>query len=201
MIVCGAKIHKKRHGDCRRERWQGIHRDWFYSRRCREKVLVTASHNVNPEQGVKFLSFETVDDVKITCLQSVWILHQTLDLAIMPISTSGHYSPIHLIAPLDVLSKTISLGYPKISTADRPYLLAHGGELNAIVTSYLDRQKYLIISNNVAPGNSGGPVLNRAGLCLGMVIRSLEGDYEDGSGKANAAIANLDILPFLQKNR
>jgi S1-C subfamily serine protease len=74
--------------------------------------------------------------------------------------------------------------------------LAHGGELNAIVSSYHGDQ-HLIISNLVAPGNSGGPVLDEAGVCVGMVVNSLETTHDGGISTANAAIPSSVVLDFI----
>ena len=74
--------------------------------------------------------------------------------------------------------------------------MAHGGELNASVKSY-NGGEHLIISNMVAPGNSGGPVLDEAGLCIGMVVSAFETAHEGGISTANAAIPSGPILDFI----
>ena len=104
--------------------------------------------------------------------------------------------PIFPVGTGRVLSRTITLGYPRIATTDAPYLLAHGGELNAVVSNY-HGEKRLIISNVVAPGNSGGPVLDEAGLCVGMVVNAFETAHEGGVSVANAAIPSGAILDFI----
>ena len=160
-----------------------------------QTFLVTARHNVDPDEKITFLKFNGLASYK--ALSPTWRFHPERDLAAMPVSTAPTITPIYSLGAAVILSRTISLGYPKISSTDQAYLLAHNGELNAIVTSYLDRKQYLIISNDVAPGSSGGPVLDDAGLCIGMVVRALEGKYEDGVSKANAAIPASDIQEFI----
>ncbi|NOJ40916.1 S1 family peptidase [Bradyrhizobium australiense] len=162
-----------------------------------EGIIVTAKHNVDPADGIDFVKFGDTDGVTYEARQSNWICHSTRDLAAMPVRVTGRAVPIHAMGQASVLSRTISLGYPTISQTDRAYLLAHNGELNAIVSSYLDKQKYLLISNTVAPGNSGGPVLDESGLCIGIVVQALEGQYDGGTSKANAAIPAADIQEFL----
>lgn len=114
----------------------------------------------------------------------------------MPVECSEAPTPIYPVGVARVLARTITLGYPLIATTDAPYLLAHGGELNAIVRNYKGEES-LIISNLVAPGNSGGPVLDEAGLCVGMVVRALESKHEGGMSTANAALPSSAILEFI----
>jgi S1-C subfamily serine protease len=159
--------------------------------------IVTAKHNVDPSDNISFRNFIGPQSVTFEPRANQWTLHPTRDIAAMPVVAKGAIVPIYPFGTPAVLSRTISLGYPTISSTDRAYLLAHNGEINAVVTSYLDQQKYLLISNDVSPGNSGGPVLDDAGLCVGMVVRALEGQYEDGLSKANAAIPANEIQAFI----
>lgn len=159
-------------------------------------AIVTAKHNVDPAEGITFSGFSSPNGVSYEPLTSEWILHPSLDLAAMPVKCSE--APVHIysVGVARVLSRTITLGYPRIATTADTYLLAHGGELNAIVSDY-HKQNYLIISNAVAPGNSGGPVLDEAGVCVGMVVRAFESEHEGGVSKANAALPASVILNFL----
>ena len=159
----------------------------------KKHVIVTARHNVDPHEGIAFRAFGLAQGVSYSPLATDWLLHPKLDLAVMPVECSESPIPIYPVGRASVLSRTISLGYPRIATTDAPYLLAHGGELNAIVTTYYGEER-LIISNVVAPGNSGGPVLNEAGLCVGMVVNAFETAHEGGVSTANAAIPSNAIF-------
>lgn len=159
-------------------------------------VIVTAKHNVDPGEGITFTSFGSSQGACYRPLASEWFLHPKLDLAVMPVECSEAPTPIYPVGVARVLARTITLGYPRIATTDAPYLLAHGGELNAIVRNYKGEES-LIISNLVAPGNSGGPVLDEAGLCVGMVVRALESKHEGGMSTANAALPSSAILEFI----
>jgi S1-C subfamily serine protease len=159
---------------------------------------VTAKHNVDSDEGIKFLRFEGDASLQFESKEAEWSRHPTLDIAALRVSTSLQAKPLYPLGEPVVLSPTISMGYPAIATADGPYLLAHSGELNALITSYLDRQSYFVISNDVSPGNSGGPVLDDAGLCVGMVIRALETEHEGGTSKRNIAIPASEIQRFIQ---
>lgn len=159
-------------------------------------VIVTAKHNVDPADGISFDGFGPAEDVTYEPLAKEWVLHPTLDIALMPVSCSVSPVPIFPVGAAWPLSRTITLGYPRIATTDAPYLLAHGGELNAEVTTY-HGEKRLIISNVVAPGNSGGPVLDESGLCVGMVVNAFETTHAGGLSTANAAIPSTAILEFI----
>ena len=159
--------------------------------------IITAKHNVDPGEGIEFLRFESPTAIQFNVLAGDWICHPELDMAAMPIATSQELMPIYPLGEAAVLSRTISMGFPSIATSDGLYLLAHNGELNAVITSYLDKKDYLLISNNVSPGSSGGPVLDDSGLCIGMVVRALETEHEGGLTKTNAAIPAKEIQRFI----
>ena len=159
-------------------------------------VVITAKHNIDPADGITFLGFSEPEGVKYTPLTESWVLHPKLDLALLPVECSESPIPIFPLGAPIILSRTITLGYPRIATTDGPYLLAHGGELNAVVKTYYGDER-LIISNLVAPGNSGGPVLDEAGLCLGIVVNAFETEHEGGVNTANAAIPSGPILDFI----
>lgn len=159
-------------------------------------VLVTAKHNVDPSESIKVLGFSEPEGMKYTARASEWVLHPTLDIALMPVDCSEPPVPIFPVGSPSVLSRTITFGYPRIATTDSPYVLAHGGELNALVRTYHGEDR-LIISNVVAPGNSGGPVIDEAGLCMGIIVNSFETKHEGGTEKANSAIPANHILDFI----
>ena len=163
---------------------------------CRS-VIVTAKHNVDPSDGANFVRFEGVDKSILQKIEENWRLHPDFDIAFTPVTHDSALSPINLRGKPRVLSRTVSLGYPLIATTDQPYLLVHGGELNAIVSTYIFNERRLFISNIVAPGNSGGPVLDEAGLCVGMIVNSLETKREGGITSASSAILSSTILEFV----
>lgn len=159
-------------------------------------AIITAKHNVDPSDGVDSVEVSSDGNFGYKPLESNWILHPTLDIAYMPVSCSKPVNPIFLIGGAGVLARIVTLGYPRISMSDGPYLLAHGGELNAIISTCHKEQR-LIISNLVAPGNSGGPVLDEAGLCIGMVVNSMEVQHEGGISASSSAIPADAIWDFI----
>lgn len=161
-----------------------------------KRVIVTAKHNVDPEEGISFIRLNEPEGRIFNPISNEWILHPKLDLALLEVECDDTISPIYPIGIPLMLTRTITLGYPSIATTDASYLLAHGGEVNASVNTYYGEDR-LIISNVVAPGNSGGPVLDEAGLCLGVIVNSLETEHEGGIEKANSAIPAQHVLDFI----
>jgi hypothetical protein len=158
--------------------------------------LVTARHNVDPDRGVQFDRLLFEPDRRHDFIGD-WRLSGQDDLAAREIAVTGSVRPLYLQLSIPVLSTTITLGYPKMATSDKPYLLAHRGELNAVVRSYLDNRELLIISNAVAPGSSGSPVLSEAGLVVGVVTDGFEANYADGRAAVKAATPASQIAHFL----
>ena len=71
-----------------------------------------------------------------------------------------------------VLDQVVSVGFPRIPMADSQYALSHRGEVNGNIST-ISGDNLLIISCNVNPGNSGGPILAVDGTCVGIVTQSL----------------------------
>lgn len=163
------------------------------SKKC---VIVTAKHNVNSEEGVRFIDFGPSNDIIFNRIKQKWILHPNEDLAAMPIQYESGPIRMYPVSHAKVLSRTVTLGFPQIGTSDGPYLLASSGELNAIIKTYYGEER-LIISNAVQPGNSGGPVLDEAGLCMGMVVSAFEAKHEGGVSVINSAIPSKVIYEFI----
>jgi S1-C subfamily serine protease len=162
-------------------------------------IIVSVKHNVDPEEGVQFSRLVGPDSSSYILPTPQWQLHPTADLAFIPVQVTGAQVPINLAVGSEMLEETISLGFPKVSTSDDAYLLAHSGELNAKITSYQDRQQYLLISNAVSPGSSGSPVLNLEGEAIGIVVRSFETEHEGGVTAVNSAIPASMILQFIER--
>lgn len=159
-------------------------------------VIVSAKHNVDPEDGIQFDSLSQPEGRTYTPKTGEWILHKSLDLALLEVTFDHPAVPVFPVGTPSALQRTITLGYPRIATTADTYLLAHGGELNAIVDTYYGERR-LIISNIVAPGNSGGPVLDEAGLCIGVVVNSFETEHLGGVEKASSAIPSQEVLRFI----
>lgn len=166
--------------------------------RTKDVVLITARHNV--EDGGKCI----LEEVRIPACTSPprelseWYLHPTQDIAavrvelsrVRPVFSPTNYHP--------VLTRVFTLGYPRVPNSLSTPLLIHSGEINTIVPTFTVGER-IIISNAVAPGSSGGPVLNEAGHCVGMVTNSLESHHEGGFSSMNAAIPAKVIIDTINE--
>lgn len=74
----------------------------------------------------------------------------------------------------EILSRIITFGYPRVANTMEIVPLAHSGELNAKTKLIYGEKDRYIISADVAPGNSGSPVLNQFASVIGIVTESLE---------------------------
>ncbi|MET3854413.1 serine protease [Rhizobium sp. OAE497] len=164
-----------------------------------KRYVVTAAHNLMDDRDpVDFLGFGGEFSGSYKALSSDWIFDADLDAAFIPVAGPDDAVPVHLLGEARTLAQTISLGYPTIATTVTSHLLAHRGELNAVVKDRLGGRK-LIVSNLVSPGSSGGPILDECGLCIGMVIRSLEFRHETGINSVNAGVPALEVVDFMTR--
>jgi hypothetical protein len=162
------------------------------------QVVITAKHNVNPKDGIVIEKIENSYGVQTPVQKLNWQMHSAFDLAVSELPDPLGTSLLQVSDFAPVLSETITLGFPRVPTSDKLFLLAHRGEINARVTSYLRPGPYLLISNAVSPGNSGSPVLARTGLVVGMVTEAFESEEEYGNLRMQAALDGSAIIEFLQ---
>ena len=96
-----------------------------------------------------------------------------------------------------ILDDVLTMGYPPISGFEaiqiaeiasiNANLKASVGNILGESKSYLDRQSYTLINARVKGGNSGGPLINRYGLVVGMLTR-IPADPQDNE--------KLDLLGY-----
>jgi hypothetical protein len=93
----------------------------------------------------------------------------------------------------------VTFGYPKIPFADRNYLAVHSGEINAVFGT-TSKEEMFLISNQVAPGSSGGPVVDEKGFLAGLTAKAFQGKMEPDADfliSWNAAVTFKRIRAFL----
>jgi S1-C subfamily serine protease len=121
------------------------------------------------------------------------------DLALVELVEPFEGRPFFLMPQVESLDEIVTMGYPRIPLAKASPMVAHKGEINGHASlMYGDR---LLFSAKTAPGNSGGPLINRAGLVVGIVTEDLQSEQ----AKANniqpyfAAIPSVQLIVFVQE--
>jgi serine protease Do len=94
-----------------------------------------------------------------------------------------------------VLEDVLTMGYPPIPGGFDAPLISTTGQLVAHEESLQDKQNYLLISARVKGGNSGGPVINRYGYVIGVVIQ-IPGELQFGDEFSSGSMPRLDTLGF-----
>ena len=162
--------------------------------------LVTNKHIVDPDQ---WKIVEIVNHYgKVIPAESVSgvICHDSQDLALIPFGWHDNNERPGLaeIAQNEpsMLTDIFTVGYPSVGYSKSRGALAHSGQVNGYV-KLLDDRDAMIISADVAPGNSGCPVVNELGIVVGMVTEDLEGlklkEYSDDDSKIRASIHHSAI--------
>jgi S1-C subfamily serine protease len=91
------------------------------------------------------------------------------------------------------------MGYPRIPLAKASPMVAHKGEINGHASlAHGDR---LLFSAKTAPGNSGGPLISRAGLVVGVVTEDLQSEQAKAKNIQPyfAAIPSIQLVTFAQE--
>jgi S1-C subfamily serine protease len=99
------------------------------------------------------------------------ILHPTADLAKIRVEIPLGTPKVNLAIRGNILDKIVSMGHPRIPSASSHSVMCHQGEINGHITGF-DGNGYIAISCHVSPGNSGGPLFNEHGFCVGLVTQS-----------------------------
>jgi len=126
------------------------------------------------------------------------------DLALLYVSGSSF--PYVALGDSDAIASGVgvdALGYPfgrdvevgKVATVQDivPDVSTTPGAISAVRTNDAGARQYLQITNNVNPGNSGGPIITREGFAVGV----LRGKLSNAAGIA-FAIAINEVKDFLE---
>lgn len=135
--------------------------------------VLTNKHVVDPQK----YSIESIESHSIQyCQVSSIILPKAsnLDLAAIPVTFEGETDYIHVSSDPNVLTPVIAVGYPEIVMSDDNLPFAHAGQVNGHVSDIFN-QKLQIISCQISSGNSGGPLMDEFGLCVGLVTETKNG--------------------------
>lgn len=84
----------------------------------------------------------------------------------------------------------VTIGYPRVAMTNDSYQLSHKGEINALVKDYTNRE-YYIFSAKTGPGNSGGPLINKLGLVVGIISQ----DFFENNTETNIPVSYSAAIP------
>ena len=156
--------------------------------------LVTCRHNVDPADEVVDVRISDVKGAPVAI--EAPILSPDHDIALYRVA--GPVGPaFRFTTDVAMFDEVFTLGYPSIPGA-QSLVVGHRGEVNGLADLYLQRTPALLISNLVAPGSSGCPVLLGDGHCVGMTMRWLEGQYDNERLRYSAALPASVIVDFIK---
>lgn len=131
--------------------------------------LITCRHNLFDDQNnprdIEFMRANG-EDLEI---QSI-IRFRRADICVIEADLPVGVTPIN-IREGAILDTVITAGFPRVFFDQSNPLLLHRGEVNGWVGALDDGNLFGVTSASVAPGNSGGPVLNSIGSAIGVVAQ------------------------------
>jgi hypothetical protein len=127
-----------------------------------------------------------------------WIADGDVDVAVIRVEAAESIPTIKLSSDHDIyqsedillLSPVICIGYPPIPHARHPFQVVVDGRINALVRVRGGTYLTYVISATSRGGFSGGPVIDEAGLAIGLVTESLD---KDNQPVENGFLACLSI--------
>ncbi len=156
--------------------------------------VVTCRHNLDPAAGIEMQTITTASGQTVVTGEPIF--SDRYDLCLLPLVDSVPAPTFRFSSSVAMFDEVYTLGYPNLPGA-LPVLMGHRGEVNAVADLYLQKSPAIIISNLVAPGSSGCPVLLCDGRCVGMTISWLEGEGDGGAKtRFSAALPAEKILEF-----
>lgn len=117
------------------------------------------------------------------------------DVAWVRVDPSHGREPMRLAVDYDVLEQVVVFGYPPVPQSDDAYLLAHSGEVSAVVL--VRGFQVIVVSCLIRGGHSGGPVLNRRGQVVGLVSGNLASGRDPEDGDLNSALGVAAVVPIV----
>lgn len=134
---------------------------------------------------------------------SVILSDSALDLAVLSTARrSASWLPLSGQTEPKLGEDVVAIGFPYRGLFDQG-LTVTGGNISAL-PSATDPAKRVMLTSPIQPGNSGGPVLNKGGEVVGVVVsRANDLAVLEGTGtlpqNINFAVSTAPLLTFLDK--
>jgi len=142
-------------------------------------TLFTARHVV---EGMRRIDIPDKDGNPIKVREIVVSEDPSLDVALILADRPLDNIPYFRCSDSSILDEVLCLGFPPIPGFEETLIAdlatvnaeikASSGRVVASGNSYLDRQKYFLINARVKGGNSGGPIVNRQGYVVGILVQT-----------------------------
>lgn len=160
--------------------------------------IVTARHCL---EGSKSISIGKIPFANYSGAQVLYHSNVNIDIAVIVVKELPEYGFV-CECECNVLDKVITMGYPRIpgytcfqtveeatiSAIPEKRFAVTEGQVAAEAQQLWSRENLFLITAKIKGGNSGGPVINEFGECIGVVSSipfSEGGDYDDlGYGTA-----------------
>lgn len=132
------------------------------------RAIVTNAHVIDAPEFKVFLKDNT--ELKVLKFEK----DDKADLAVIDVDEAAvkDLSPLILYPKFEILEEIITMGYPYIPGTKDNYLACHKGEINSEVEDYFGNELFLF-SAKTSSGNSGSPLINNFGVCVGITTREL----------------------------
>ncbi len=158
-----------------------------------KNILITNAHCVDQAERINVYD---VNDNPIAYNKIA--KSEKYDLAAIHFEKEFAADPLTPTSDVKILAEVVTIGYPSIPLTKLAYQVVHKGEINGFVEDY-DGQDYIVFSAKTSSGNSGSPLINKAGQVIGVVASELfekEAFFEKGKLPYYAAIptTHLDTL-------
>ncbi|OJV23794.1 MAG: hypothetical protein BGO32_02405 [Bacteroidetes bacterium 37-13] len=155
-----------------------------------KNVIITNAHCVDKAEKINVYDLE---DNPI--MYDKIVISDKFDLAAIYLEKEITADPLTPSTEIEILSEVVTIGYPSIPLTKLAYQVIHKGEINAFVEDYYG-QDYIVFSAKTSSGNSGSPLINKAGQVIGIVASELfekEAFFEKGKLPYYGAIPSKHI--------
>ncbi len=144
-----------------------------------QQTIVTARHVV---EGMARIVIPDPEGNPIRIRQITVSENPNLDVAVILAESILSNLPCFRCSESNILDEVLCLGFPPIPGFEATLIAdlatinseirASRGRVVALSDSYLDRQSYILINARVKGGNSGGPIVNRQGYVVAILVQA-----------------------------